>query len=162
MTTHTWQLSALKYDQHIHYTFPMIPVSDDGSILRFRSEPGSILIHYTRGLKIPQRRCDLTFWRDHWFNVYTNYDEQDAFSYLYCNVGLPPVLESNTLSFVDLDLDVRFFPGGSYEVLDEDEFIDHAMQYQYPESVQERARRTIDELIALASEKNPPFDILYR
>jgi len=162
MTTQTWQLSAFKYDQRIHYTLPMMLLSDDGRVARFQSAPGAILIHYTRGLKLPQRRCDLTFWRERWYNAYTNYDDNDAFSNLYCNVGMPPILDSNTLRFVDLDLDVRFFPGGKYELLDEDEFVEHAKHYQYPGWVQDRARQAVDELIALAADKKPPFDILYR
>src|SRR5260221_806982 len=162
MTTQTWQLSALKFDQHIHYTFPATLIGDDGAVMRFHSTPGSILIHYTRGFEMPLLRSDATFWREQWYNVYANYDEKDNFNHLYCNVAMPPILESNTLRFVDLDLDVRFFPGGKHEILDEDEFVEHSKKYQYPEWVQNRARQSADELIALAASKTPPFDILYK
>ncbi len=162
MTTQTWQLSALKYDQRLHYTFPATLVSDDGEVMRFHSAPGANLIHYTRGFQGPQRRCDATFWRERWYNVYANYDEQEVFSHLYCNVAMPPVVDANTLRFVDLDLDVRFYPGGRYEILDEDEFIEHSKQYQYPEWLQARARQALNEVMEAAASKLPPFDMLYR
>jgi protein associated with RNAse G/E len=156
-----WQIAALKYGNQPHYTWPATFKDDDGEQLRLSTVVGGVLVHHTRGFQELQRRpSDLTFWRNRWYNVFTNYDEDGTLRNFYCNVAMPPSIDENTLNFVDLDLDVRVFPDGTHVLLDEDEFLLHTAKYDYPEWVQNRARQAIDEIVALANQREGPFILL--
>src|ERR1041385_5531591 len=103
-TNPTWLILSLKYNQLRHYTWPATLLDDDGERLRFTTIIGGLLIHYTRGFEEAQYlRSDLTFWRERWYNVFTNYDADGNLHDLYCNVAMPLVISENTLQYVDLD-----------------------------------------------------------
>ncbi len=163
MNEQTWQILALKYDQRPHYTWPAIRLADDGEQMRFHSVIGGVLVHHTRGFQeLIRRPSDLTFWSERWYNVFTNFDEDGTLRNFYCNVAMPPHLSDHTLTFVDLDLDVRVFPDGTYQLLDEDEFDLYRVHYGYPEWVQAKARQAVQDIIVLAQAKQGPFQILTR
>ncbi len=65
-----------------------------------------------------------TYFTERWYNVFEIHDrEDDRLKGWYCNIGRPAVMESeNTISYVDLALDLWVAPDGSQTVLDEDEF----------------------------------------
>lgn len=163
MNEQPWQILALKYDRRPHYTWPAIRLPDDGEQLRFRSIIGGVLVHHTRGFQeLTRRPSDLTFWPDRWYNVFTNFHENGALRNFYCNVAMPPTLQDHTITFIDLDLDVRVFPDGTHQLLDEDEFDLHRVQYGYPDWVQAKARQAVRDIIALAESGQGPFKILTR
>lgn len=65
-----------------------------------------------------------TFYSDRWYNVFAIYDRDDGqFKGWYCNIGYPAILEGNTVSYVDLALDLWVAADGQQTVLDEDEFL---------------------------------------
>ena len=160
-TNPMWQILSLKYNLQPHYTWPATLKDDNGERLHFTTVIGGMLVHYTRGFEQPQiLRSDLTFWRERWYNVFTNYDADGNLHDLYCNVAMPLVISGNTLQYVDLDLDLRFNPDGTYELLDEDEFDQHTAELEYPTQVRQRALQTVDEIIALAKSRVEPFSLL--
>ncbi len=53
---------------------------------------------------------------------------------------MPPSLQDYTITFIDLDLDVHFWPDGTREILDVNEFDAQRVQYPYPDWVQTNAR----------------------
>ncbi|MEP7289021.1 MAG: DUF402 domain-containing protein [Chloroflexota bacterium] len=156
-----WQIMSLKYDHRPHYTWPATLIEDNDERLFLSSVVGGILVHHTRGFEEAQTLpSDLTFWRNRWYNVFTNYDENRLLRNFYCNVTMPLFLQANTINYVDLDLDVRVYPDGSYTLLDEDEFAEHTVQYNYPDWVQRRAYEAVDEIVALAKAGEGPFALL--
>src|ERR1043166_9277883 len=75
LTNPVWQILSLKYNQQPHYTWPAALIDDDGERLRLSTVIGGLLVHYTRGFEEAQvLRSDLTFWRERWYNVFTNYN----------------------------------------------------------------------------------------
>ena len=161
MTNLTWKIMSTKFDSAPHYSWPATLRDDDGERLRFDSVIGGILTHYTRGFERPiWHRSDFTFWRERWYNIFTNYDMTGALSDFYCNVAMPFTLDSQTLKYVDLDLDVQFSPDGHYKILDQDEFQAHCIKFAYPAWLQEKALNTVSEIISLAASRQEPFDIL--
>ena len=159
MTSPTWQIEALKFDRRLHYSLPAHLLDDDGPRLWFRSQSGGQINHVTRGQQFPiTHPSDMIFWRERWYNVYLNYDDEGRFSHFYCNVGLPLEVSGHTLRFVDLDLDVRIFPDGRWDLLDEDEFIDHAALFGYPPDTQRAARQAVSDIIARWHARLSPFD----
>ncbi|HEX5707309.1 MAG TPA: DUF402 domain-containing protein [Pyrinomonadaceae bacterium] len=98
------------------------------------------------------------FWTDRFYSVFRFREPDGAHRNYYCNVNTPPTLEDDTLSFVDLDIDVLVAPDFTYQVLDEDEFALHSARYGYPEELRARARAAVAELIELVERRLFPFD----
>jgi predicted RNA-binding protein associated with RNAse of E/G family len=87
-----------------------------------------------------------TFYSDRWYNIFAIYDRDDgAFMGWYCNVGYPAVIEKETVSYIDLALDLWVAADGAQTVLDEDEFlglpIDVATRAQALEALEELKQR---------------------
>ena len=66
-----------------------------------------------------------TFYTERWYNVFEIYDRDDGkFKGWYCNVGYPAILEKDTVSYIDLALDLWVAVDGTQTVLDEGEFLE--------------------------------------
>ena len=70
---------------------------------------------------------------------------------------MPPTFEDGVLSYVDLDIDVLVEPDFSYRVLDQDEFDENAIRYNYSEQLRNGAMKALDELVSLIESRNFPF-----
>jgi predicted RNA-binding protein associated with RNAse of E/G family len=91
-----------------------------------------------------------TFYTDRWYNVFAIYDRDDGnFKGRYCNVGYPALLEDDTVSYIDLALDLWVAADGTQTVLDEDEFlalpIDVMTRAQAVSALEELKRRFANE-----------------
>jgi Uncharacterized domain/protein associated with RNAses G and E len=63
-----------------------------------------------------------TFYSDRWYNIFEIYDRDDGkFKGWYCNIGKPAIIEDDSVSYVDLALDLWVSVDGKQTVLDEDE-----------------------------------------
>lgn len=100
------------------------------------------------------------FWTDRWYNIFRFDDPKHGFRQFYCNLCMPPTLSSDTLSYVDLDIDVIVGADGVAAVLDEDEFVENAEGMQYPAEVHEQTRLALSELHELIERREFPFDHL--
>jgi protein associated with RNAse G/E len=84
-----------------------------------------------------------TYYTDRWYNVYEIYAHQDGhLRGWYCNVGCPAVLDGNSLSYIDLALDLLVFPDGRQLVLDEKEFY----ELDLPPEIRAQALAALAEL----------------
>jgi uncharacterized protein len=70
---------------------------------------------------------------------------------------MPPSLDGNVLSYVDLDIDVLVQPDLSYQILDADDFQENAARYDYPNHVRSNAELAVEELIKLIETRTFPF-----
>lgn len=95
-----------------------------------------------------------TFYTDRWYNIFEIYDRDDkTLKGWYCNVGKPAIIEDETISYVDLALDLWVAPDGKQTVLDEDEL--DALNLD--DDVYTRAQASLAELKELFKSKRPPF-----
>ena len=63
------------------------------------------------------------FYSDRWYNIFEVHDRgDDRLKGWYCNITLPAEFNDDTVTYVDLALDLLVFPDGRQLVLDEDEF----------------------------------------
>jgi protein associated with RNAse G/E len=92
-----------------------------------------------------------------WFNLYCVFHPGGPLHFYYVNIALPPVLAEGRLTYVDLDLDLFIAADLSCEVLDADEFEEHAAQWHYPAALQARAWATVDDLLRRAANGDPLF-----
>jgi hypothetical protein len=97
------------------------------------------------------------YWLDRWYNVFRFAQADGSLRNYYCNVNVPPTFDGETLSYVDLDLDILVGPDFSYQILDVDDFERNAKHYGYPAEVQANARRAIDELVEMIETRAFPF-----
>lgn len=94
-----------------------------------------------------------SFYSDRWYNVFEIYDRNDGeIKGWYCNIGYPAVIENDTVSYIDLALDLWVAPNGTQTVLDEDEFL------ELPIDVMTRAQAVsaLQELKRKLAKKKPP------
>jgi hypothetical protein len=77
---------------------------------------------------------------------------------IYVNVGTPPRWEGDRMTQVDLDLDVVRKVDGSVAVLDEDEFAEHQIVYDYPDDLIRSARSATRRAVELLTHPQEPFD----
>jgi protein associated with RNAse G/E len=99
------------------------------------------------------------YWLDRWYNVFRFRDVDLNLKSFYCNINMPPRFDGQTLTYVDLDIDVLVEPDLSYRVLDLEDFQENARHYQYPVDIQTEAQRALDELIDLIEKRAFPFKV---
>jgi hypothetical protein len=64
-----------------------------------------------------------TYYDNRYYNVYEIFDRDDGqLKGWYCNLSRPAQIAMNTVSWVDLALDLWVWPDGRSEILDQDEF----------------------------------------
>lgn len=101
-----------------------------------------------RGDRFVERFCS-----DCWYNVFEIYDRDDGnFKGWYCNVGYPAVLEKDTVSYVDLALDLWVAADGTQTVLDEDEFLELSIDVM----TRAQAISALEELKRKFENEKPP------
>src|ERR1044071_2990216 len=98
------------------------------------------------------------YWLDRWYNIFRFVEPTGELRNFYCNVNVPPVLEKNVLSYIDLDIDILVAPDFSYSILDEDEFAINAERFNYPLEVRRRSLKALEELVALIEKRAFPFN----
>lgn len=95
------------------------------------------------------------FYSDKFFNVIAMLKDDGI--YYYCNLSSPALIDKEGLKYIDYDLDVRVKPDFSYEILDETEYKENAILYNYPEDLQNIITETLDALIKQIIKKEKPF-----
>ncbi|MDT4898600.1 MAG: uncharacterized protein QOH25_3677 [Acidobacteriota bacterium] len=98
------------------------------------------------------------YWLDRWYNIFRFVQPTGDLRNFYCNVNVPPILQGNVLSYIDLDMDILVAPDFSYSILDEDEFVANAVRFNYPAEVRHQSQEALQELIALIEKRDFPFN----
>ena len=101
-----------------------------------------------RGDRFVERFC-----ADRWYNVFEIFDRDDGkFKGWYCNIGYPALFDKDTVSYVDLALDLWVAADGTQTVLDEDEFLALSIDVM----TRTRAISALEELKQKFANKKPP------
>jgi len=95
-----------------------------------------------------------TFYSDRWYNIFEIYDRDDGkFKGLYCNIGMPAVIEDDFVSYVDLALDLWVSADGRQTVLDEDEL----EELNLDDELKQKIYGGLRELQEVIKTKRPPM-----
>jgi hypothetical protein len=101
-----------------------------------------------RGDRFVERFCS-----DRWYNIFEIYDRDDGeFKGWYCNIGYPAVLDKDTVSYIDLALDLWVAADRTQTVLDEDEFLELSIDVM----TRAQAVTALEELKERFKSKQPP------
>mgnify|MGYP000881362167 CR=1 FL=1 len=88
------------------------------------------------------------YYCDRWYNIFEIHDYQnDQLKAWYCNITLPALINSQTIEYVDLALDLLVYPDGRQFVLDEDEFTALSLSLQQRQQCWD-AMRALRHLLA--------------
>jgi len=95
------------------------------------------------------------YYPDRWFNVFHIASAAGEHKGWYCNGTRPPLVDGETITYVDLSLDLFVHPDWRYTVLDEDEFALAAVDTYAPEEI-EQAWAALRQLISTAEDHGLP------
>jgi uncharacterized protein len=151
-------IRVLRYDGTEYRRWNVRLVRRDGSLIVFEGEFDIEVQHPHIGHISPGTRTVEYYWQDKWYNVFRFLGDAGETRFWYCNINLPPIIESSSITYVDLDLDVLVQTDGSYQILDSDEFAHHAQMFQYPPEVEESAQQALTELISRLEVRQFPFN----
>jgi len=76
---------------------------------------------------------------------------------VYVDITTPPIWHGDTVSMVDLDLDVVQHVDGRFLVLDEDEFAKHQVSHEYPDDLIALARSSCDDVLRAMQTGHEPY-----
>lgn len=150
---------STKYDGSRHWEYNSLFVLQEGPLLITRDAVGDMMQNKNRPWRCPYHTRN-HYWTDRWYNVMRFERPDRGLDHWYCNVSTPARFDDGHLRWVDLDLDVRVWPDGRMEVLDEDEFLENSACMGYPPAVIASARNAVGELLALARSAQFPFEEL--
>ena len=146
-----------KYDGTEHRRWRAQISRQEGSLLVLDAKFEEEIRHPLLGTVVPETLSREYYWLDRWYNVFRFVEPTGELRNFYCNVNVPPVLQRNVLSYIDLDMDVLVAPDFSYSILDEDEFAANAARFNYPAEVLLKSRTALEDLIALIERRAFPF-----
>ncbi|HET7143976.1 MAG TPA: DUF402 domain-containing protein [Anaerolineales bacterium] len=116
------------------------------------SPAGSMVIDKTKlGDHPTQHHLRSFYWFDKYYNLIEVFDVDGILIEIYINIASPPEFEDGIMSFKDHELDVSRVPPNDAELIDEDEFNEAVITYQYSEEFQAKMYVTANEALDLAN-----------
>lgn len=95
------------------------------------------------------------FFKKEWLNVIAMLKDEEV-SY-YVNVASPALIDGNCIKYIDYDLDIKLFPGGTTRLLDENEYEKHASSLEYSEDIKKALAHSVKHIYAMIEKKEFPF-----
>jgi protein associated with RNAse G/E len=148
---------TFKYDGTEHRRWRAQIARIEGSLIVLDAKFEEEIKHPLLGRIAPETLSIEYYWLDRWYNIFRFVEPTGELRNFYCNVNVPPVLEGNILSYIDLDMDILVAPDLSYTILDEDEFAANAARFKYPSEIVNHSREALEQLITLIEERAFPF-----
>ena len=151
-------VNSCKYDGSAHRSWTAELIELSGPLLVLDGVFDTDINHSSLGLIKRGTRSIEYYWLDRWYNVFRFVEMDGTLRNYYCNVNIPPAFDGDTLSYIDLDLDMLVATNLKYVLLDEDEFEINAARFNYTPEVKINAKGAVNELISLIEKKEFPFD----
>jgi protein associated with RNAse G/E len=129
----------------------------EGPLLVLEAEFEVDVSHHLLGSIQQGTRTVEYYWLDRWYNVFRFLRDDGKTRLWYCNVNTPPAFAGDTLTYIDLDIDVLVQPDLSYQVLDLDEFEMNSRIYNYSTEEQKNAHAAVAQLTSLIDGRQFPF-----
>ncbi len=91
------------------------------------------------------------YWLDKFYNLIEIFETSGELVHIYINIAAPPEFENSVMSFKDHELDVSRYPPKPAELIDEDEFAEAAIKYEYTQEFQDKMYSAANESLELAN-----------
>ena len=154
------EVHAFKYDGALHRTWGANLVSQESSLIVLDANFPEEIVHDLLGTIAAGTHSLEYYWLDRWYNVFHFAQPDGSLRNYYCNVNVPARFDGETLSYVDLDLDILVHPDFSYLVLDRKDFETNAAVYGYTDEVKANAQQALAELVSMIETRAFPFSNL--
>ena len=151
------EVRAYKYDGTLHRTWEADLIRQEGSLVVLDAKFPDEIVHELLGTIASGTPSLEYYWLDRWYNVFRFAQPDGNLRNYYCNVNVPAKFDGETLSYVDLDLDILVDPDFSYRVIDIEDFERNAKLFGYTEELQANARQALAELVSLIKSHAFPF-----
>ena len=76
----------------------------------------------------------------------------------YCNIASPPFVSGHVITYIDYDLDVIRMCDGEVQVVDQEEYERHKLEYHYDEIVQAKVHQGLEHVLDRIGKGAQPFD----
>lgn len=149
---------ACKYDGSEHRRWQATVLRQEGSLLILDASFDREITHELLGTILNGTRSVEYYWFDRWYNVFRFSQPNGELRNFYCNINIPPQFDGETLSYVDLDIDILVEPDFTFTILDRDDFEKNARRYSYSAAVQQSANQALTELTELVERRAFPFN----
>ena len=150
-------VQVLKYDGSESRRWTATIARTEGPMIVLDAEFDCDVQHHLLGEILRGTRTVEYYWLDRWFNVFQFLDNEGGTRLYYCNVGAPPKVEGDVLSYVDLDLDLLVQPDLCYQLLDTEEFATNAERWSYSAETRRQAAASVAELESMIRKRQFPF-----
>ncbi|MFQ5614726.1 MAG: DUF402 domain-containing protein, partial [Anaerolineae bacterium] len=121
-----FQMRSVKYDGSRNYDLAISLIAREDGLLICHMPLGTPFVHYRRNLRFEMNYQAIGFiWLERWYGIWADARADGSLIMYYGNIQLPARLAGDTLTIVDLDLDVKVQPDLSHYVDDVDEFEAH-------------------------------------
>ncbi len=153
--THVY-IQSYKHNGKLHRTWSkgFVLVADDKHMVVVTNKTWVIEADGRRWITREPAIC--FFYPDKWYNIIAMIRKNGT--YYYCNIASPSIFDGEAIKNIDYDLDVKLFPDGYYEILDEDEYIEHGKMMNYSKDLKEIIEWQLDCLLDEIKNYRPPFD----
>src|SRR5690242_4697581 len=101
---------VLKYDGIEYRCWRARLTRREGSLIVLDAEFEYDVRHHLLGEIRRGTRTMEYYWLDRWYNIFRFLRDDGETRLFYCNINLPPSIEDDVLSYVDLDIDVLVRP----------------------------------------------------
>lgn len=149
-------IHSYKHDGNIHRSWDeALLIEETDEYIVFGNEKTKVIESDGRSWKTKEPAV-LFFYKNSWYNIIGQCKKDGI--YYYCNIASPFIIESNTIKYIDYDLDLRVFPDGSFKVLDRGEYNYHKSKMKYPEEIDSIVKDELTNLIEKVRKKEFPFN----
>jgi len=91
------------------------------------------------------------YWFDKFYNLIEVFDALGNLIEIYINIASPPDFDNGIISFKDHELDVTKILPNEAKLVDEDEFAEAAIKYQYSKEFQKNMYSVAEDALKLAN-----------
>ena len=149
-------IHSYKHDGNIHRLWDeALLIEETDEYIVFGNEKTKVIESDGRSWKTKEPAV-LFFYKNSWYNIIGQCKKDGI--YYYCNIASPFIIESNTIKYIDYDLDLRVFPDGSFKVLDRGEYNYHKSKMKYSEEIDSIVKDELTNLIEKVRKKEFPFN----
>lgn len=149
---------ALKHDGSEHRSWKGRLLRKEGSLIVLDAIFPDEIRHESLGTIASGTSSLEYYWLDRWYNVFRFGEPGGRLRNYYCNINTPPQFGDQTITYVDLDIDILVEPDYSYQILDQDDFDRNALHYGYSPDIKANASRALVELTHLVQTRAFPFN----
>ena len=148
------QVQACKADGSVYRSWHTTIETMGADSIVTVSPAGSEMQDQKRGLIRIGHTMRSYYWFDKFYNLIELFDAQGNLDYLYINIASPPYPEERGMCFKDYELDVFKYASSPAELIDEDEFAEAVVTYQYTKEFQDKMYSAANEALELANHWN--------